>query len=127
MANVTCNEVGERHLLEFMNENALDDLAPLSAAIRGQSERAIRDRITAIPDGIYEGTLDIEGIDDALRLACRAEVDGRGINLDFADTSPPVDRGINVPLCYTRAMACYAVKCLTGAGSSVRERSCTLR
>ena len=113
MANITCNEVGARQLLEFMDEYALDDLAPLSAAIRGQSERAIRERIAALPDGIYEGTLDIEGIDDALRLVCRAEVDGGGISLDFAGTSPPVHRGINVPLCYTRAMACYAVKCLT--------------
>ena len=121
MANITCNEVGARQLLEFMDEYALDDLAPLSAAIRGQSERAIRDRIADIPDGIYEGTLDIEGIDDALRLVCRAEVDGRGISLDFAGTSPPVHRGINVPLCYTRAMACYAVKCLTVPGMPNNE------
>ena len=92
-----------------------------SRAIRGQSERAIRDRIAALPDGIYEGALDIEGIDDALRLACRAEVDGRGISLDFAGTSPPVDRGINVPLCYTRAMACYAIKCLTVPGMPNNE------
>ena len=106
---------------EFMDEYALDDLAPLSTAIRGQSERAIRERIAAIPDGIYEGTLDIEGIDDALRLACRAEVDGGGIELDFAGTSPPVDRGINVPFCYTRAMACYAVKCLTVPGMPNNE------
>ena len=86
MANLSCNEVGARQLLEFMDEYGLDDLGPLSAAIRGQSERAIRDRIEALPDGVYEGTLDIEGIDDALRLACRAEVEGRGIALDFAGT-----------------------------------------
>ena len=113
MANVACNEVGARQLLEFMDEYGLDDLAPLSAAIRGQSERAIRDRIAALPDGSYEGAIDVEGIDEPLRLACRAEVAGRGIALDFSGTSPPVGRGINVPLCYTRAMACYAVKCLT--------------
>ncbi len=113
MANITCNEVGARQLLEFMDEYGLDDLAPLSAAIRGQSERAIRERIAALPDGTYEGAIDIEGIDDPLRLACRAEIAGREISLDFSGTSPPVDRGINVPFCYTRAMACYAVKCLT--------------
>ena len=115
------NEVGARQLLEFMDEYGLDDLGPLSAAIRGQSERAIRDRIAALPDGVYKGVLDIEGIDDALRLACRAEIDGGGIKLDFAGTSPPVDRGINVPLCYTRAMARYAVKCLTVPGMPNNE------
>ena len=55
MANITCNEVGARQLLEFMDEYALDDLAPLSAAIRGQSERAIRDRIAVLPDGDLRG------------------------------------------------------------------------
>ena len=121
MANIACNEVGARQLLNFMDEYGLDDLAPLSAAIRGQSERAIRDRIAAIPDGVHKGTLDIEGIDDALRLACRAEVAGSGIALDFSGTSPPVHRGINVPFCYTRAMACYAVKCLTVPGMPNNE------
>ena len=47
--------------------------------------------------------------------------DGGGISLDFAGTSPPVDRGINVPFCYTRAMACYAVKCLTVPGMPNNE------
>ena len=121
MANITCNEVGSRQLLDFMDEYEIDDLTPLSAAIRSQSERAIRDRIAAIPDGVHEGAIDIEGIDEPLRLVCRAEVAGRGIHLDFAGSSPPVNRGINVPLCYTRAMACYAVKCLTVPGMPNNE------
>ena len=121
MANVTCNEVGGRQLLEFMDEYGLEDLGSLSEAIRGQSERAIRDRIAALPDGTYEGAIDIEGIDDPLRLACRAEIVGSEVSLDFAGTSPPVDRGINVPLCYTRAFACYAVKCLTVPGMPNNE------
>ena len=33
----------------------------------------------------------------------------------------PGDRGINVPLCYTRAMACYAVKCITVPGMPNNE------
>ena len=121
MANVTCNEVGGRQLLEFMDEYGLEELGSLSEAIRGQSERAIRDRIAALPDGTYEGAIDIEGIDDPLRLACRAEIAGSEVSLDFAGTSPPVDRGINVPLCYTRAFACYAVKCLTVPGMPNNE------
>jgi len=113
MANVTCNEVGGRQLLEFMDDYGLDDLEALSAAVRGQSERAIRERIAAIPDGVYENSLDVEGIDEPIRLACRIEVHDSDIALDFAGTGPAVERGINVPLCYTRAMALYAVKCLT--------------
>ncbi len=125
MANVTCNEVGGRQLLEFMDEYGLEDLGSLSQAIRSQSERAIRERLAALPDGVYEGAIEIEGIDDSLRLACRADIAGRGIRLDFSGSSPPVKRGINVPLCYTRAMARYAVKCLTVPGMPNNEGAVT--
>ena len=64
--DLMANMVGARQLLEFMDEYALDDLAPLSAAIR--------DRIAALPDGIYEGTLDIEGIDDGASASISKEV-----------------------------------------------------
>ena len=113
MANVTCNEVGGRQLLEFMDEYGLDEISTLSAAVRSQAEQTIRERLAKIPDGTYENSLQIEGIDEPLTLSCRIEVNGDDITLDFAGTSPVVEKGINVPLCYTRAMALYAVKCLT--------------
>ena len=113
MANVTCNEVGARRLAEFMDEYRLDDLGALSAAIRGQSERVTRQRIGAMRDGRYRDRVDIEGIEGPIELACEVEVAGENMAIDFAGTGPAVGRGINVPLCYTRAMALYAVKCLT--------------
>ena len=35
------------------------------------------------------------------------------MRIGFDGSGPSVDRGINVPLCYTNAMALYAIKCLT--------------
>ena len=113
MANVACNEVGARRLLEFMDEYQIDDLRPLSAAIREQSEDVTRERISAIRDGRYRNRLQIEGTEGAIELACEVVVAGEDITIDFAGTGPAVRRGINVPLCYTRAMALYAVKCIT--------------
>ncbi len=113
MANVTCNEVGAERLMEFMDEYRLDDLGALSAAIRTQSEQLTRERIAAMRDGRYRNRIEIEGIEDAIELACEVEVSGQDIAIDFAGTGPVVGRGINVPLCYTRAMALYAVKCVT--------------
>ncbi|MDP6708305.1 MAG: hydantoinase B/oxoprolinase family protein [Alphaproteobacteria bacterium] len=113
MANITCNEVGGRQVLEFLDEYGLADLKGLSRAVRGQAEQAIREKIRAMPDGVYENAIQLEGIDDPLTLACRIEVRGDDVALDFDGTSPAVARGINVPLCYTRAMSLYAVKCLT--------------
>ena len=113
MANVACNEVGARRLLEFMDEYQIDDLGPLSAAIREQSEGVTRERIAAIRDGNYRNSLHIEGTEGPIELACEVVVAGQDITIDFSGTGPAVRRGINVPLCYTRAMALYAVKCVT--------------
>ena len=113
MANVTCNEVGSRRLLEFMDEYRLDDLRPLSGAIREQSERVTRERIAAMRDGTYRHRVEIEGIDGPLTLACAVTISGETIRIDFAGTGASVRRGINVPFCYTRAMSLYTIKCIT--------------
>ena len=78
MANITCNEVGGRQLLEFMDEYGLDDLTALSAAIRENSERAMRAKIDAMRDGVYLNRIQIEGIDAPIPLACRVEIEGGG-------------------------------------------------
>ena len=123
MANVTCNEVGAKRLVEFMDEYRLDDLVALSAAIRGQSERVTRERIGAMRDGRYRNRIDIEGAEGPIELACEVAISGRDIAIDFAGTGPAVRRGINVPLCYTRAMALYAVKCVTAPALPNNEGS----
>lgn len=113
MANVACNEVGGRQVLEFMEEYNLDSLAELSGAIRSQSERMTREAILEIRDGTYRNKIRIEGIDDAITLACCVEVDGDNVRINMDGTDPVVRRGINVPFCYTNAMALYSMKCLT--------------
>jgi N-methylhydantoinase B len=113
MANVSCNEVGARQLLEFMDEYGVDDLVPLSDAIRGQSERAMREKIRTIPDGVYTNRISFEGIEGPLQLACRIDKRGDAMAIDFDGSSGPVRGGINVPFCYARAMALYSIKCIT--------------
>jgi N-methylhydantoinase B len=113
MANLTCTEVGARSLLEFMEEYGVTDLAPLSSAIRDQSERAMRDRIRQIPDGIYPNTIQIEGMDEPITLSVTATVADDTISIDFTGTGGPVEAAINVPFCYSKALAWYSVKCLT--------------
>lgn len=113
MANVTCNEVGGRALLEFMDEYGIDDLGPLSDAINEQSARAMREEIVKIPDGVYRNAIDVEAIDDPIRLAATVAVAGDRVTVDFEGTSGPVRGAINVPMCYTRAWSYYVVKCLT--------------
>ncbi len=113
MANVTCNEVGGRQLLEFMSEYGIDNLSPLSEAIRNQSEGAMRDSLRKIKNGTYESRILIEAIDDPIPLACRIEVEDEEVLIDFNGTGDCVRRGINVPFCYTNAMSLYSIKCIT--------------
>jgi N-methylhydantoinase B len=123
MANVACNEVGARQLVEFMEEYGLDELTSLSAAIRQQSEQVAREKIAAMRDGRYANEIDIEGLGSPITLACQVEVAGDAMRIDFAGTGLSVRRGINVPFCYTRAMALYAIKCLTAPNLPNNEGS----
>jgi N-methylhydantoinase B len=112
-ANITCNEVGGRLLLQFMDEYGINDLAPLSSAIINQTERAMREKIAMIPDGVYRNEMPYEGPEGPIKLACKVEVTGDRIHVDFAGTDPAVNLAINVPLCYSKAFAAYSIKCVT--------------
>ena len=112
-ANIACNEVGGRQLVEFMNEYAIDDLSALSNAIRNQSEIAMREKIKDIRNGTYDNSILIEAIDEPITLSCKVEVKDEKIEIDFDGTGGCVSRGINVPFCYTNAMSLYSIKCLT--------------
>ncbi len=113
MGHITCNRVGARYLVEFMDEYGIDSLEPLSRAITSQTEKSMRARIEAIPDGIYENRIQAEGYDEPLTLACAVNVSGDSVHIDFSRTGPAVPRGINVPLCYTRAFSLFSIKALT--------------
>jgi N-methylhydantoinase B len=110
-------------LLEFMEEYRLADLTPLADAILAHSERAIRDELRKIPEGVYENAIDIEGHARPLRLACRIRIADGEAHADFTGSSDAVPAAINVPLCYTRAMTCHAIKCLTTPGIPNNEGS----
>jgi N-methylhydantoinase B len=112
MANVACNEVGGRELLGFVDEYGLDDLTDLSRAIRGQSEAAMRAKIRELGDGTYRNHIQVEGFDGPCDYVVRIDVKGDGVAFDFTGTSGCVRAAVNVPFCYTNAMALHAIKSL---------------
>ena len=113
MANVSCNEVGGREINAFMDEYGLEDLMPLSRAIRGQSETAMRAKLRELKDGTYRNRIQLEGFDGPVDFAVRVDVQGDTVAFDFDGTSGCVRAGVNVPFCYTNAMALHAIKSLT--------------
>ncbi|HXJ83707.1 MAG TPA: hydantoinase B/oxoprolinase family protein [Candidatus Methylomirabilis sp.] len=113
MANVSCNEVGARMTLEMMDEYGLDELTPLGDDILRFSEDAMRAEVRKIPPGVYRNVIQVEGHEEPVTLACTVTVQDAEVRIDFAGSSPAVPKAINVPYCYTRAFAAYAIKCLT--------------
>jgi N-methylhydantoinase B len=112
MANVACNEVGGREILAFMDEYGLDDLTALSAAIRGQSEAAMCAKIRELGAGTYHNRMQVEGFDGPRDYVVRIDIKGDSVSFDFTGTSGCVRAGVNVPFCYTNAMALHAIKSL---------------
>src|SRR6185437_1084682 len=91
MANVASTDVGCTHLLEFMDEYGLAELDELSDLIIGQSERAMRKSIEAIPDGVYRNQIKVEAFNEPVTLACAITVQGDRMVVDFDGTGPVLD------------------------------------
>ena len=106
-----CNEIGHRRLTAMLDEFVLDDLAALGAFILAHSRRATLEKIGALPTGRYANRMVLDGYDEPVTMAVDLRIDKDRIVADFAGTSPVSRYGINVPLIYTKAYACYGLKC----------------
>ena len=105
------NDVGAAKLADMMEEYGLEDVEDLGERIRGRSEQATGDAIEAVADGTYEDEVEIDGFDDPLVIRIALTVEGRRLLVDYAGTSPQVDRGINVVYNYTHAYTTYPLAC----------------
>ncbi|MFT7253799.1 MAG: N-methylhydantoinase B [Paracoccaceae bacterium] len=106
-----CNEIGHRRLVEMMDEFDLVDLNGISSFILENSRRATLERIAALKPGTAKGYMQIDGFDTPIDLMVRIEFHPDHILCDFEGTSGVDKKGINVPMVYTKAYACYALKC----------------
>lgn len=110
-ALATCNEIGHRRLTEMMDEFDLADLEEIAAFILDNSRRATLEKINALDPGQAAGEMWIDGYSNPVRLAVSVSIENDRICADFAGTSGLDPKGINVPIVYTKAYACYALKC----------------
>ncbi len=109
-ALTTCNEIGHRRLIDMMEEFDLETLDGIAAFILDNSRRATLERIAALPQKTAEGEMTMDGFDTPITLKVRISVEGERIVTDFSGTSGVDKKGINCPLVYTKAYACYALK-----------------
>ncbi|WP_109466797.1 hydantoinase B/oxoprolinase family protein [Albibacillus kandeliae] len=110
-ALASCNETGHRRLIDMMGEFGLSDLEGIAEFILDNSRRATLERIAALPRSGAEGEMVIDGYDQPITIHVKLKIEEDRILCDFAGTSGVDKKGINVPLVYTKAYACYALKC----------------
>ena len=110
-ALASCNEIGHRRLTDMMNEFDLSDLDDIAGFILENSRRATLERIAALPRARALGSMTIDGYSHPVKLAVTLDIQPDRILCDFTGTSGLDRKGINVPLVYTKAYACFALKC----------------
>jgi N-methylhydantoinase A/oxoprolinase/acetone carboxylase beta subunit/N-methylhydantoinase B/oxoprolinase/acetone carboxylase alpha subunit len=116
-ALISANATGAQRLLAFMEEYGLDDLGPLATVIQDRSERAIRDAIARVPDGVYRSEIWNDGLGTPLRYPITVTVRGDEIDVDFPDAPPQQPRGgSNCTYNYTAAHTVYPLKCILSPG-----------
>ena len=110
-ALATCNDVGHRRLIDMMQEFGLSDLTGIATFILDNSRRATIERIAALRGGEASGQMTVDGFSAPITLKVHLTVHDDRIVSDFTGSSGLDKKGINCPLVYTKAYACYALKC----------------
>ncbi|SHG68589.1 N-methylhydantoinase B [Cognatiyoonia sediminum] len=109
-ALATCNEIGHRRLIDMMEEFGLENLEGIAEFILTNSRKATLERIAALPQTSATGSMTMDGFDRPITLQVKVSVEGDRIVTDFEGTTGVDEKGINCPLVYTKAYACYALK-----------------
>ena len=112
-ALVAANTLGAERLAAFMAEYRLDSLVELASVIQGRAERAVRDAIRRVPNGIYRSETRFSAAGQDLWVSARIVVGNDSILVDYAGCPPQSLRGgINCTMTVTRAETLFALKCL---------------
>lgn len=111
-----CNEAGDRRLSAMLDEFEIDDLEGLSEFLTEASRKATRAAIADVPDGTYRHAMTVDGYDHPVEMVVTLKVEGDRLTADFTGTSGMSAFAVNVPEVYTRAYACYGLKCAIAPG-----------
>ena len=85
--------MGAERVREFLAEYELPNLEGLAAEILGRSEALMRQKIAALPDGVYSYGLDIDGYIDIVHLHVTVTIAGSDIYVDYSGSSPQTQKG----------------------------------
>jgi len=111
-AQISANYVMSSRVKELLKEADLSDLNELGKEIIARTEKATRDKIGEVPNGIYRYEKFVERVSGGtVRLVVSVEVKDDEIVIDYAGTSPQIDEAINSTLSMTTSYSMYPIKC----------------
>jgi N-methylhydantoinase B len=111
-SQVAANHVCGEKIVEMLADEGLETLEDLADEIIQRTERSMRQAIKKIPDGVYpyEGVIEGAGDRNDIKICLSVTVDGSDILVDFSNTSPQVNWGVNVVYNFTYAYVFMAIK-----------------
>ena len=111
-AMAAANHRAEDRLRSLFSDTGTRDLEAIADEVLDRSERALRERIAALPDGESTGEVILDGFGEPVTLRATIRVEGDRLTVDYAGTSPQVREGINVVMTYTHAYTTYPLACV---------------
>jgi N-methylhydantoinase B len=110
-AQLAANYLSSTRVKEFLDEYELENLRQIGDEIISRSEKAMREEITKIPDGIYTSSMELDRWNDEQPRICMAvHINGDQVAVDFEGTSHQVHRSINSILNMTYSETVFAMK-----------------
>jgi 5-oxoprolinase (ATP-hydrolysing)/N-methylhydantoinase A len=112
-AMTAANNQGAERLLKFIDDYGMHDLRALAEIVQGRAEKAMRDAIRALPDGVYHSEVANISLGKPVRYPLKLTVAGDELELDFAGAPAQLpEGGLNSTLSFTMAHASYPLKCV---------------
>src|SRR5712692_772153 len=104
---------GEVRLTALIDRYGADVVRQAIAEMRHRAERQMRAKIAAIPDGVYEGTSQIDSdgvVDEPLTIRMKITKKGEDLTFDMTGSSPPCRGPMNSVIATTKSAIYLAIK-----------------
>lgn len=125
-AQVTSNQVVAQRVVDLLAESHLTGLDGIAAEIIRRSETAMREAITALPEGTYHGAVEADGDQEPIHIKLALTIADGTVRADFSGTSPQTRIGVNVTANWTYANVVHALLCALRPRSPVNAGSLKL-
>ena len=104
---------GETQLTELIDRYGADVVRAAIAEMRHRAERQMRAKIADIPDGVYEGSSQVDSdgvVDQPLTIKMKITKKGDELTFDMSGSSPPCRGPMNSVIATTKSAVYLAVK-----------------